>query len=126
MSNVYKCITTCTWDGRYWEDGELTSPLPDSIKPPKHFVIVNNVEELESVLDTIDEEDEPETFANLSQKILEIGNTGVGICSGDDIKTKNFKQLQGIAKSNGLPYEGIKTRQELIDLIENHQDKEGI
>jgi len=62
----------------------------------------------------------------LSQKILEVGNTGVGICSSDDIKTKNFKQLQSIAKANNLAYEGLKTRQELIDLIESQEVKEGI
>jgi tetrahydromethanopterin S-methyltransferase subunit G len=120
MANVYKCINTCTWDGRYWEEGTLTRPLSSDIVPPKHFALVNDVKELEEVLEGIDEEEDCQTFSELTQRIMDAVNTGVGICAGD-LKMKNFKQLQGIAKRKELPYEGIKSKDELIELIEKSE-----
>jgi len=34
---TYKCITTCTWNGRHWREGTDTPPLDDNVIPPEHF-----------------------------------------------------------------------------------------
>ncbi len=76
-------------------------------------------ESIEERLEALDEEEEPNnTLSEMTQKLLDVGNTGVGILAGDDLNLKNFKQVQKIAKDKGLNIDGIKTKQELIDLIE--------
>lgn len=117
MARVYKCITTCTWNGRYWEEGTLTAPFPDDVKPPEHFMPVQDAEELQEVLRTIDEEEEPETFAALSQQIMDIGLTGTGILAGD-LHLKNYQQLKKIAKDIGVYEDTMKTKDDLIQAIE--------
>ena len=118
MAKVYKCVTTCTWNGRYWEEGTLTHPIPADVTPPEHFTSVQDVEELQEVLNTIDEEEEPETFAALSQQIMDTGLTGTGILAGDDLQLKNFQQLKKIAKDMGVYEDTMKTKDELIQAIE--------
>ena len=111
-------MTTCTWNGRYWEEGTLTHPVPDDVTPPEHFTPVQDVEELQEVLNTIDEEEEPETFAALSQQIMDTGLTGTGILAGDDLQLKNYQQLKKIAKDLGVYEDTMKTKDDLIQAIE--------
>jgi hypothetical protein len=47
---TYECITTCTWNGRYWREGTTTPPLEDTVIPPEHFVLINDTEEQEDVV----------------------------------------------------------------------------
>lgn len=46
---TYECITSCTWNGRFWREGTTTQPLEDTIIPPEHFVLVVNEEDQEEV-----------------------------------------------------------------------------
>jgi hypothetical protein len=116
---IYKCVTTCTWNGRYWEEGTLTDPIPDDVKPPKHFEQVTNPSEIQEVLDGIDEEDDPKTFTELSQQLMDVGNTGVGMCAGDDLQLKNLEQLKAIAKEKNVYNSGLRTKDALIEAIES-------
>lgn len=116
---VYKCITACTWKGRYWAEDALTEPTDDI--PPEHFVPVTDVDELQAVLDTIDEEEEPETFAELSQQIAEQGFTGTGILAGSDLQLKTSQQLKELAKELGVYNGSLKTKESLIEAIESVQ-----
>ena len=117
MARVYKCVTTCTWNGRYWEEGTLTHPIPAEVTPPEHFTPVHDLEEPQEVLQTIDEEEEPETFAALSQQIMDTGLTGTGILAGD-LHLKNYQQLKKIAKDLGVYEDTMKTKDDLIQAIE--------
>jgi len=120
MLNVYKCVTTCTWDGRYWEEGTLTGPLSSDKIPPEHFKLVNDHQELEEALDKIDEEDEPMTYAELSAQINDAQFTGSGIVAGD-INYMTLAQLKELAQKQGVYNSGLRTRQSLIDVIDQEQ-----
>ena len=119
---VYKCITPCTWKGQYWGEDMLTGPLPDDATPPEHFEPVTSTAELQEVLNKVDQEDDPDTFAALQRKIMDEGNTGVGICASDELQLKNFKQLQKIAKEKGVYNEELRSKEALIGAIESIDD----
>lgn len=121
---VYKCDTPCTWSGRYWGEGDFTDPLSEEVKPPEHFSVVTNTDELLEVLDGIDEEEDPQTFAQLSRQIMDAGNTGTGILAGDDLQLKNYKQLKKIALDMGIDAEEIKSKEGLIEAIEAARNEE--
>lgn len=115
---IYRCIRECTWNGRYWKEGDVSDPLPDDVKPPEYFKPVYDAAGIQEVLDRTDEEENPETFAELSQQLLDVGKTGVGMLAGDDLQNKNYQQLRKIARDLGVYEEHMKTKDVLIDAIE--------
>lgn len=117
MLKVYKCTTECTWNGRYWKEDELTKPLSPDLEPPNYFKLVTDKEELTSVLDQIDEEEDPDTFADFSQQMLDVGKTGTGIGAGD-LHFMNYAQLKKKAKGLDIFDESIRTCEGLIEIIE--------
>jgi hypothetical protein len=57
---TYKCITECTWNGRRWREGDITSPYGDDVAVPEHFIIGTddneNTEYEEDTEDTTEDE----------------------------------------------------------------------
>ena len=117
MLTVYRCINTCTWQGRYWEEGAITAPFPSDIIPPQHFEKVSEVETLQEVLDSLDQEDEPDTFAALQETIDEARITGVGMMASDSLELKSREQLIEIAKEKGIDKPTMLNRMTLIKKI---------
>lgn len=120
---IYRCDTPCTWNGRYWGEGDLTKPLPEDVKPPEYFVEESSSEAIKNALNEIDKEDDPQTFAQLSRQIMDMGNTGVGMLAGDDLNYKSLAQLKKIARELGIDCEGYKSKDDLIEIIQQVQEE---
>jgi hypothetical protein len=89
---TYKCITMCTWGGRLWREGVITSPYPDSVILPEHFEVYED-----------DKEDEEEsTNEEYTYETL--------IC-------KKFKALQKISKERGVYDDSLRTNEQLVNSI---------
>ena len=96
---TFKCITTCTWNGRYWKEGTITPPYPDTIVPPQHFEI-----EEEGILDP----DEPDNAEDIKP---------VGTFTEEELRSMQFNKLKKIAKQYEVYQDNMKTVDSLVKAI---------
>jgi hypothetical protein len=96
---TFKCITTCTWNGRYWKEGTITPPFSDDIVPPQHF----EIEE-----EGIGDPEEPDET---------IGLKPIGEFTEEELRTKKFTALRKIAQQYGVYKDTMKTNDKLLKAI---------
>ena len=121
MNKVYICTVKNIWDGRRWDEGACTKPLPDSVVPPKdYFEEVTDAEDLKELRSQYDPEDEHDTFMALTEMITERKYTGEGMLASDDYHAMKWNDLRSFATKRGIEVLGLK-REQIVEMLESQE-----